>query len=254
MALPYQLDRIVTIAAPRETVFSFFTDSARWATWWGAGSTIDPNVGGRVSIKLPGNTEVSGEVLELHEPQHLVFSYGYASGKPFPPGASRVTIRLEEAGAATRLHLTHEFPEEAARNEHVQGWRYQLSLFSNAVLDVVHAHAADQVDAWFALWAEPDAAVRGTTLDRIASASVSFRDRHSMVEGTSDLSEHIAAGQRFMPGVILQRLGNVRHCQGMVIADWVINGKDGTTIGTGSNVFVMGADGRIAGVTGFWGS
>jgi uncharacterized protein YndB with AHSA1/START domain len=31
MSLPYQLDRVITIAAPRETVFSFFTDNARWA-------------------------------------------------------------------------------------------------------------------------------------------------------------------------------------------------------------------------------
>jgi uncharacterized protein YndB with AHSA1/START domain len=253
MAWPYQLDRFVTIAAPREVVFSFFTDSARWATWWGAGSTIDAKVGGRVSITLPGNTDVSGEVLELHAPQHLVFSYGYASGKPFPPGASRVTIRLEDAGSATRLHLTHEFPDEASGNEHVQGWRYQLSLFSNAVLDVVHAHAADKVDAWFALWAEPDAAVRGMVLAGIASPAVSFRDRYSMIDGVGDLSAHIAAGQRFMPGVVLQRRGNVRHCQGMVIVDWAITGKDGATMGTGSNVFVMGADGRIAGVTGFWG-
>ena len=36
MTLPYQLDRIITIAAPRETVFSFFTDNDRWAAWWGS--------------------------------------------------------------------------------------------------------------------------------------------------------------------------------------------------------------------------
>ena len=253
MSVPSQLDRFVTIAAPRETVFSFFTDSERWAAWFGKGSTIDANVGGRVSIKFPGNVDVSGEVLELHAPQHLCFSYGYESGKPFPPGASRVTIRLEEAGSATRLHLTHEFPDEASRHEHVQGWRYQLSLFSNAVLDAVHAQAADKVDAWFALWAEHDAALRGAALARIASPAVSFRDRYSMIDGTSDLSEHIAAGQRFMPGIVLQRRGPVRHCQGTVIAEWAAVGKEGATIGTGSNVFLLGADGRIVGVTGFWG-
>ena len=44
--LPHSLDRTVTIQAPPETVFRFFQDSARWARWWGAGSTIDPKVGG----------------------------------------------------------------------------------------------------------------------------------------------------------------------------------------------------------------
>ena len=31
------VERTVTIAARRETVFGFFTDSARFAAWWGAG-------------------------------------------------------------------------------------------------------------------------------------------------------------------------------------------------------------------------
>ena len=36
----------VRIEADRETVFRYFTDSGRWAAWWGAGSTIDPRPGG----------------------------------------------------------------------------------------------------------------------------------------------------------------------------------------------------------------
>jgi hypothetical protein len=138
-----------------------------------------------------------------------------------------VTIRLEEAGSSTRLHLTHEFPDEASRNEHVQGWRFQLSLFSNAVLDVVHAQAADKVDAWFALWAEPDATVRGMVLAGIASSAVSFHDRYSMIDGVGDLSEHIAAGSVSCRASCCSA-AEMRHCRGMVIADWAISRKDGT--------------------------
>ena len=253
MSFPFQLDRIVTIAAPRETVFGFFTDSARWAAWWGAGSTIDPRVGGRVCINLPGNTEVSGEVVSIQPAHQIVFTYGYASGKPFPPGASRVTIALDSVVGGTRLHLTHEFPDSVSRDEHVQGWRYQLSLFGNVVLNEVHAGAAGKVDAWFGLWSQPDAAARSRTLGDIASPSVAFRDRFSMTDGADDLSEHVAAARKFMPGVVLQRDGEARHCQGTVIAHWKAVGQDGQQIGAGSNVFVLGADGRITSVTGFWG-
>ena len=42
-----RLDRTVVIRARPETVFGFFTDSGRWAAWWGAGSTIDPQAGRR---------------------------------------------------------------------------------------------------------------------------------------------------------------------------------------------------------------
>ena len=35
MFLPFQLDRTVRIQARPDTVFTFFTDSDRWASWWG---------------------------------------------------------------------------------------------------------------------------------------------------------------------------------------------------------------------------
>ena len=63
--LPHHLDRTVVIEAPRDIVFRFFTDQARWAAWWGAGSTIDAKPGGKLLIRYPDGTEVSGEVLEV---------------------------------------------------------------------------------------------------------------------------------------------------------------------------------------------
>ena len=53
MTLDFTLDRTIEIRASRAMVFTFFTDPARWAAWWGPGSTIDPHVGGRVAIRPP---------------------------------------------------------------------------------------------------------------------------------------------------------------------------------------------------------
>ena len=103
MDLKYKVERSVEIQAPRETVFRYFTDSGRWAKWWGAGSTIEPHPGGKVYIRHPNAVEVVGEVLEIAPPDRIMFTWGHANGKPIPPGGSRVTIRLEAAGAATRL-------------------------------------------------------------------------------------------------------------------------------------------------------
>ena len=74
----------------------------------------------------------------------------------------------------------------------------------------------------------------------------------SAVDGVEDLMEHIAAAQRFMPGLQMQRRGEVRHCQGTALADWVAVAADGQERATGTNVFVFDADGRIEAVTGFW--
>ena len=254
MTLPHRLDRSTVIHARTDTVFSFFTDSGRWASWWGAGSTIDARPGGQVFIRYPDGTEVAGTVLEIAPVQRIVFTYGFVSGKPIAPGSSRVTIHLEPQADGTRVMLTHEFAEAGPRDAHVQGWRYQLSLFANAVSNVTQAHAVERVDRWFGTWSDADADSRARTFATIAVPAVRFRDQFSAVDGASELVAHVGAAQHFMPGMKLERKGDVRQCQGTAIADWVARGPDGQERANGSNVFVFNADGLIEVVTGVWGA
>jgi uncharacterized protein YndB with AHSA1/START domain len=254
MNLPHRLDRTIVIEAAPQVVFSFFTDNERWAAWWGPGSTIEPKPGGRVYVRHPGGVESLGEVIEIAAPNRIVFSYGFATGKPIAPGSSRVTIALEPVGLSTRLRLSHEFAEDAAavRDEHVQGWRFQLSLFANVVTNLIHANATEAIDGWFDAWAETDAAKRTEQLTRLAVPDVRFRDRYSLLDGIGDLVPHIGAAQHFMPGISARRKGDVRHCQGTVLVDWAVAGADGQERMKGTNVFTLQADGRIESVVGFW--
>ena len=250
LELPHHLNRTVVIRATPETVFQFFTDSARWANWWGAGSTIDAQPGGKVYIRHPNGVESLGEVLEVQHPERIVFTYGFVSGKPMPPGSSRVTIKLAPDEAGTRLQLLHEFAEVAPRDEHVQGWRFQLSLFSNVVANEVFAGVSTIVDEWLDVWANPDDQARQEVLAKIAAPGIRFHDRFSLIDGLLDLTAHIGAAQRFMPGVRMRRVGEVRHCQGTVLADWTAAGSDGSERMAGTNVFVFRPDLKIASVTG----
>jgi uncharacterized protein YndB with AHSA1/START domain len=253
-ALPHVLDRTITIGAPIQTVFRYFTDTPRWAAWWGAGSTIDARRGGRVYIRYANGIEVSGEVVDIAPPDRIVFTYGFASGTPIPAGSSRVTIRLEPASDGTRLTLHHEFADGDAsvRDQHVQGWRYQLAVFANVVADAAHSGAAASVDGWFAAWGIPDASERREALKAIAHPSLRFHDRFGATEGVDDLVPHIGAAQYFMPGMTTIRDGELRHCQGTILANWKAAGPDGQPRGSGTNVFVFNADGQIVAVTGFW--
>lgn len=250
--LTHSLDRCIVIQASPETVFRFFTDSARWAAWWGAGSAIDARAGGKVAIRYPDGTEVLGEVMEVSVPRRIVFTYGYASGKPIPPGASRVTIRLEPHARGTEVRLTHEFADAAVRDLHIQGWRFQLSLFVNAVAEEVNAGAAGAVDGWFAAWSIADESARAAALARVVSPEIRFGDRYSSIAGLSELVAHTGAAQRFMPQIQLERRGPIRHCQGVVLADWAAGGADGAERAKGTNVFLFGPNGLIDSVTGFW--
>ncbi|HEY7389156.1 MAG TPA: SRPBCC domain-containing protein [Bryobacteraceae bacterium] len=249
--LIHLLERTLVIEATRTIVFRFFTDPGRWAAWWGAGSAIDPRPGGRVLIRYPNGVQVLGEVLEIAEPELIVFTYGYESGKPIPPGSSRVTIRLEAVESGTRLHLAHAFADADARDQHLPGWRFQLSLFANLVADEVNAGAPDLADAWFATWSMSDGGERARALEAIAAPEVRFRDRYARIDGMAELNDHIAASLRFMPGIRMERKGTVRHCQHTLLADWVARGPDGAERVSGINVFVLNAQGRIVSVTGF---
>jgi uncharacterized protein YndB with AHSA1/START domain len=246
------MDRIVIIEARPATVFSFFTDTARWAAWWGAGSTIEPRQGGRLLIRHANGVEVAGKVLEIEAPTRLVFTYGYVAGSPIPEDGSRVTIQLDPAPGGTRLHLTHEFADQTQRDHHVQGWRYQLALFANLIANTVHAEAPSIVDGWFEAWNELQAERRREAFARLVEPDVQFRDRYGFTSGLDDLLAHIAAVHQFMPGLKLQRSGDVRHCLGRALSDWQAVGTDGGARGRGTNAFVFGPEGRIAAVTGFW--
>lgn len=247
--LPHRLERTVLIRATRETVFRFFTDSSRWAKWWGEGSTIEAKPGGKVYVLHPGGVETLGEVLEVAAPAHIVFTYGYASGNPITPGSSRVTIRLEPDPYGTRLHLLHEFAEAAPRDQHIQGWRFQLSVFANAVANEVYADAAGTVDAWYSAWTVADDKAREEALAKIVTPDIRFRDRYSLLDGLADLAAHIGAAQRFMPGIGLRRRGEIRQCQGTVLADWIAVGSDGKERMSGTSVFVFAPDGRLDSAT-----
>ncbi|HXK09538.1 MAG TPA: SRPBCC domain-containing protein [Vicinamibacteria bacterium] len=250
--LDHVLERAVTIAARRETVFRYFTDSARFAAWWGAGSRIEPRPGGEVHVVYPNGVVAGGTVVEIAPVERLVFTFGYESGRPIAIGASRVSITLEEVARGTVLRLRHELPTAEAREAHVQGWRYQLAVFANVVGREAHAGASSLADRFFGLWAEEDAGRRRAEIETIAVETLAFRDPHSCTDGYDDLVAHIAGARRFMPGVVLERQGEARQCQGTALVDWAAKGPDGVVRAKGTNVFELAPDGRISCVTGIW--
>ena len=158
--LEHVLDRTVTIDARRETVFRYFTDSERFAAWWGAGSRIEPKPGGAVHVRFPNAVVAGGEVVEITPVERVVFTYGFESGQPITIGASRVTITLEETARGTVVRLHHDLPDAQVRDEHVQGWRYQLAVFANVVAKEAHAGVGALADRFFAAWGETEAAKR----------------------------------------------------------------------------------------------
>ena len=253
--LEFSVEREVVIRAPRAVVFRFFTDPARFASWWGAGSTIEGRVGGALRVVFPGGGGVaSGEVLELVAPERIVFTYGYEGvGKPIAPGGSRVTVTLAEHPQGTRLRLVHEVADAPTRDQHVQGWRYHLAVFSNVAANEAQVGAGAAVLRWFSAWNEPDAAQRATLFAELTHEDIAFQDAHSSTRGRDDLVAHVASAKVHMAGLTFEPCSDVRHCQGTALADWIVKLPDGKTMAKGTNVFELAPDGRFARVVGLWG-
>jgi uncharacterized protein YndB with AHSA1/START domain len=249
--LAFSLTRTVEIRARRSTVFRFFTDPERFARWWGAGSDVDPVVGGRVYIRYPDGSSASGAITLLVPEERIAFTYGYDSpGKPIAAGGSLVTITLVEIPDGTRVELRHDVADEKTRDEHVQGWRYILALFANVASADAQRGAGDAIASWFTAWNEPSSERVRALLAPLAAPNVSFRDRHGCADGLDELVIHVAACQTFMPGIRLELRGVPRQSHGTALAEWTALGADGSVAMTGTNVFRFAADGAIVEVIG----
>jgi uncharacterized protein YndB with AHSA1/START domain len=251
--LAHSLERTLIVSARPDLVFAYFTDSARFAAWWGVGSSIDARPGGAMRIRYPNGVVAAGEVVEIEAPRRMVFTYGYQDpAKGIPPGGSRVTITLEEVPAGTRLHLRHDLPDATARDEHAPGWRFQLSLFANVATREAYADVGATIVRFFTAWNTADAQARQALLAGAVTPDVTFRDPYAAVTGLDELVAHIGAVHTFMPGMSLLPSGEARQCQGTALCDWSALAADGTSRGAGTNVFTLAPDGRIAACVGFW--
>ena len=249
----HSLQRSLTLCATPDTVFRYFTDSERFAQWFGKGSTVDAKVGGDVVIVHPGDVVVRGAVQQIEPGQTLSFTYGYEDpAKQIPVGSTCITITVQAHEEGTELSLRHELNDEKARDEHDPGWRFQLSPLANLATKEQHQHANALVDQWFEAWFETNGDARQKLLEQCATEDVRMQDQYASLQGREQLHHHIMMCQKHMSNGSMKRTGNVKQCQGTGLVEWQATDAEGTATGGGSNVVRFAADGRIRSVVGFW--
>src|SRR5688572_28233856 len=139
--LPGSFDDVVvsvSIAAPPEAVFRYFSDPARFQAWIGPGSSLHPGMGGRLTIASAMGPPAHGSIVGWQSNSRVVFTWGHAAHSGgLPPDSSQVEVLFEELQGGTRVTLRHRglsSPEQ--RQGSAMGWRYHLGTLS------LHAHAA----------------------------------------------------------------------------------------------------------------
>ncbi|GGO84627.1 nuclear transport factor 2 family protein [Wenjunlia tyrosinilytica] len=109
------------------------------------------------------------------------------------------------------------------------------------------------VDRYIAVWNESDTARRADAVAAVFAEDGTFTDPLSDVRGHEGLEAVIAGVQKQFPGFVLRRGGPVDGHHGIARFTWELAPEaGGEALVVGFDTVVVGEDGRIATVLGFF--
>lgn len=115
------------VAAPPQVVYSYLTESEKWARWQGDEATIEATAGGIFRIAMRNGSTARGEFVELVPNRRVVFTWGWVDHPGVPPGSSTVTIEIADDGDGSLVTLTHTGLPPDEVSVHRQGWDHYLT-------------------------------------------------------------------------------------------------------------------------------
>ena len=127
--------------APRDLVFSAWTEPERAARWWGpkgfttVSCVMDVRTGGayRRQMRSPDGTLYTkrGIYREIRPPEWLVFTWAWEDDQGNPGHETLITVHFELDGSRTRLTLHQAvFETTPVRDSHRSGWTSSLQRFT----------------------------------------------------------------------------------------------------------------------------
>jgi len=114
------------IAASPSVVYTYLTESDKWARWQGIAAELQPVPGGSFLMSMPNGLQASGRFVELVPGQRVVFTWGWIDHPDLPPGSSTVRVDLTPDADGTLVRLTHSGLPSAEIEIHARGWRHYL--------------------------------------------------------------------------------------------------------------------------------
>jgi SnoaL-like protein len=109
------------------------------------------------------------------------------------------------------------------------------------------------VKTYSAAWNEPDAQHRRELLEKVWASGGTYTDPQSHVEGREALVEHIGRFLKNSPGARIIQSSHADFHHGMFRFTWKFVGGDGKTLIEGIDFGVLGPDGKLQRIVGFFG-
>ena len=108
------------------------------------------------------------------------------------------------------------------------------------------------VDTYFAMWNEPDRDQRLEVIAQAWTADGHYVDPLSDVTGHSALADMVDSVRAQFPGATLERTGPIDAHHNVLRFEWQATGTDGAKIVGGIDVAVVGDDGKLQALAGFF--
>lgn len=110
------------------------------------------------------------------------------------------------------------------------------------------------IDRYCEAWSDPEPAARATALAEVWAEGGRYTDPRADTRGAEALLEHIAGVLAQRPGARVVRTSAVQHHHGFVRFAWRVIEADGTMLPEGLDITMIGDDGRITQIIGFFGA
>ncbi|HMM41461.1 MAG TPA: nuclear transport factor 2 family protein [Thermomicrobiales bacterium] len=109
------------------------------------------------------------------------------------------------------------------------------------------------VERYFAVWNEPDAGKRRALITTTWSEDADYRDPRLAGDGHDGIDAMVAMVHEYYPGYRFEQVGPIDSHNDRLRFAWRLNGPDGGPPAfSGTDFGVLGEDGRLRSITGFF--
>ncbi len=109
------------------------------------------------------------------------------------------------------------------------------------------------IDAYLAMWNETDPDRRAESVERVWAVDGRYLDPQLEAQGHAAIGQMVAAVQARFPGARFRRTSGVDVHHNQCRFGWELVSSDGMLVVAGIDVGMLGPDGRLRSVIGFFG-
>ncbi|MGX1790667.1 nuclear transport factor 2 family protein [Bosea sp. NPDC055332] len=110
------------------------------------------------------------------------------------------------------------------------------------------------IDRYCEAWSAPDPTARAVALADVWAKDARYTDPRADTRGAEALLNHIAGVLEQRPGARVVRTSAVQQHHGFARFAWCVIEADGSRLPEGLDIAVIGEDGRITQIIGFFGA